>query len=335
MKTSTQMIADLMAFFSDAAVWAKGSCAQDENGKSVNIMSDRAVKWDLYGRLYKMNKEENDSFVELHKAYKEIQEKMTDNPNGNTDLEYWNDKFDSVQDLVKFLNDGNDPTPPEPEIKTPVYIGGDPANLNSFWKRDGYDTATTYYTVAPDWKRVPIPFDVYRFYNEKGINFTGPGPINVRNRLLVNGVVTLNLLNGAPTGKFFRVASSHVGQIISFTEVATNEFGDTQGYEPSEVPVDLSTNFPVYVTRGIIGRQGEIGVFIGTSSSNKYPITEYKVQVKSVATDESTYHTFPGNGLFSIPKPAGGYRVALVESTSTYGKTNNPMPSTTPITTVT
>lgn len=115
MKTGQELVAELLEFFQDPSKWCQGAVARDINGKPVGALSPDAVSWDLYGKLCKMNHETDTSFATLHTAYQEVQAKL---PPGsrNTDLEYVNDSFSELIDMLTFLNDGVEPGEEDPGV---------------------------------------------------------------------------------------------------------------------------------------------------------------------------------------------------------------------------
>lgn len=316
MKSGVELVKDLIEFFKDATKWTKGAVARDSDGKPVGPLSPKATSWDMYGRLYKINHDENNDFTQLHVAYKDIQKKL---PPGtkNTDIEFANDKFDNATDMITFLNDGVDPSP-----KLPEYVGD--VNAKNVWTKT--DTSSLFkYALAPDFKRVNVNGDLFSFTAKTPINFTGEGPITVVNQLLINNVVTVSYTNNiaTTTPTNYRIVAADLGKVLSFKEIGTNAFGSTPGLNITDNPVDSAANFPyMFLSFGTFDGVGQFRVSISTSSYDKSPVIEYRFSYRNTETNEVKYFTTPGPGSHTITGiPPGTYIISAVEGTNSYGKT--------------
>lgn len=100
---ATNLITEIVSFFSDPSKWTSGACARDENDNPVGALSPNAVKWDVQGYLIKLHFENNGTnFSELNAAYAGLQEGIPSNLT-NRDIEGYNDTLDAAG-VLDWLN---------------------------------------------------------------------------------------------------------------------------------------------------------------------------------------------------------------------------------------
>ncbi len=101
---ASELLSSMLSFFATPTNWCSGACARDENGMPVGPLSPNAVSWDIYGYLAKKNFEENPgNFEQLHLACDLVKGKITEGT--SRDIEAWNDRFESVSDIIAILSE--------------------------------------------------------------------------------------------------------------------------------------------------------------------------------------------------------------------------------------
>lgn len=115
-----QLLARAVTILGGGTNWTKFANARDINDLWCPVMSTRAVKWDIFGALFKAHAETGEkNWREYQKAYDIARSRIPLSwrrlRKGNEDLEHWNDYGDYASAVSVLGGDGGSVTPqPQP-----------------------------------------------------------------------------------------------------------------------------------------------------------------------------------------------------------------------------